>query len=300
MAEPGATEIGIDFRGVVQNAINPFAEVRSGPGQPGFNNVAPQAMPTDPTSDWRWGVVTLTADGGSRFSPLQSAPSGSLTVPVEAGDVDHYLVVSATPSAHYPLIWDQKYHTMYRYPYKIQLRGAWAEGFEPGHDRATRFGWGSGSVHPNGGGFVGVGATVDPTVYIGPNAAVIGGTVTGNARIEDYAVVRSTATVADNAVVGGLTQVTFYATFNGNSETRMVHSDRNTMFPGNLPFLSVGGTTKLYGEVSLNGLDGQPLTQGAFSNFVADWMLQPGQGHGWERTTVPVEVTLPTPPGWPG
>ena len=91
-----------------------------------------------------------------------------------------------------------------RYPFEAVITGA-----APA-EREIEAG-ARGSAHPNGGGFVARSAKVDDTVYVAPGAMVLGGTVTGNVRIEDHAVVMGSAKVSDNAVVGG------YAIVAGNA-----------------------------------------------------------------------------------
>jgi hypothetical protein len=101
------------------------------------------------------------------------------------------------------IIWDQMYYTIYRYPWMVQLQGAWPEGY-PAPAPPT----GSGAIHPNGGGWVASTAQVSATAFVGPRARVIGNAVvSGNARIEDWAIVGSAAQVRDNAVVEDFAQV---------------------------------------------------------------------------------------------
>lgn len=58
----------------------------------------------------------------------------------------------------------------------------------------------TGHKHPNGGGFVADGASVDKSVYVGPNARVLDrAVVKDTARIEDKAVVRGEARVSGSA-----------------------------------------------------------------------------------------------------
>lgn len=73
---------------------------------------------------------------------------------------------------------------------------------EDAQDRFTEdtFGEDAGYAHPNGGGFVAAGASVDESVYVGPTARVLDrAVVKGTARIEDKAVVRGEATVSGSA-----------------------------------------------------------------------------------------------------
>ncbi|MGK0390923.1 MAG: hypothetical protein ACI94Y_003683, partial [Maribacter sp.] len=94
----------------------------------------------------------------------------------------------------------QGYPKKFRYPYDLTISGAYPEGFqEPENFRAQIKT--NGSLHPNGGGWIEVGASVDNSVYVGPYAIVRGNSVlTGNVRIENTAMLYH-ATLSGNAVV---------------------------------------------------------------------------------------------------
>ena len=57
---------------------------------------------------------------------------------------------------------------------------------------------------PNGG--VAEGAKVEPTGFVGPDAGVLSGTLSGMARVENFAIVAG-STLADQAVVAGLSVI---------------------------------------------------------------------------------------------
>src|SRR3546814_14001720 len=79
------------------------------------------------------------------------------------------------------------------------FEGAMPEGFQPGAPAPIA----GGHRHPNGGGWVAAGATVDPTAYVGPWARVLSGVVRGHARVEDHAVVDG-GQLFDSARASGL------------------------------------------------------------------------------------------------
>ena len=93
------------------------------------------------------------------------------------------------------IIWDQPYPSIYRFPYMVQLGGAWPEGFRNGQPDACPSGT---QRHSNGGGCAP--ASLPASVYVGPYAQVLGGTVSGSARIEDQAMIVNGATVSGGTV----------------------------------------------------------------------------------------------------
>jgi hypothetical protein len=148
-------------------------------------------------SGWRWALVATDSDlTTSRYSPLMSGAAGELDFCVNAGE-NLYLVVVATPTEYQKLVWTNPsdgpaYPSIYRYPYLVQVDGAWPAGFQNGQLDACP----EGTVrHSNGGGCAAEGTT--PTVFVGPYALVLGGAVSGTARIEDQ------ATILNGTVSGG-------------------------------------------------------------------------------------------------
>jgi len=168
--EAGATSVRVVFRGVTQSGAN---------------------------SGWRWGLVaTDNALTTSRYSSLKAGADGELSLCVNSGE-NLYLVVVATPTQYQKLAWTQPsdgpaYPSIHRYPYMVELQGAWPAGFQGGAPDACP----SGTVrHSNGGGCAPSGTPA--SVYVGPYARILGGSVTGSTRIEDQ------ATVVNGTVSGG-------------------------------------------------------------------------------------------------
>lgn len=210
---------------------------------------------------FRWGLVATNADFTSaRYSALQKGLDGDLTFTVNAGE-PLFLLVAATPSAFKTITWDQDYNTIWRYPYMIELGNAWPQGFQNGQRDACP----SGTVrHANGGGCASSGTAT--SVYVGPYATVLpGAQVSGNARIEDHAIVVK-GTVS-GGTVGGLSIVgtTDANGFNVSGSAQV----RTSFYP--LGFFEANqgasGTLSLYGDVEYRG-DGLNLDAGDRSGFV--------------------------------
>jgi len=291
--DAGATKITVNFRGVVQNRIAAGAEVGTGAFEPG---AAPEwtelTMPKNPASNWRWAVVAVDQNGNARYSPMQRGIKGNMDFALQAGDKGVYLVVVATPDQHHSIFWDQKYHALYRYAYKVQLAGAIPDGYQPGYQVNVANQYPAGAPHPNGGGWVATSAKVDATAYVGPNAAVLGGQVRGSARIEDYAVVWN-GTVKDNAIVGGLTQLNNNMTIADNASVRSVMAGGQSFDNGSV----FNGNTILFGDLETHQRT-TPVSKGVFTGFLNSEMATKPE-HGAERTKEPVEVTAPVPLNWP-
>ena len=104
-----------------------------------------------------------------------------------------YLVVTAIPNVHHRYLWEPGYPKIYRYPWQIKIEGA-----TPTYNAHEGI---AGNPHPNGGGFVASTAQVDPSVYVGPNATVLGNSVLrNNVRIENQAMVCS-SNLSDNVLI---------------------------------------------------------------------------------------------------
>lgn len=168
--EAGATNIKVSFRGVVQSGAN---------------------------SGWRWGLVSTNSSmTQARYTELQRGSDGELNLCVTPGE-NVFLVVTATPTAYQKLTWDnpgdgKAYPSIYRYPYMVEVQGAWPQGFKNGARDACP----AGTVrHSNGGGCAPSGTP--STVFVGPYAKILGGNVTGNARIDNQ------ATIINGTVSGG-------------------------------------------------------------------------------------------------
>jgi hypothetical protein len=225
----GATSVKVTFRGVVQSGAD---------------------------SDFRWGLVaTDSAITKPRYSPLQKGVNGALEFCVGSGEA-LFLVVTATPSVQKQIVWDQAYNTVYRYPWMIELANAWPDGFKNGALDACA----SGARHSNGNGCV-VGS-VPSSVYVGPYAQVLGGALSGTARIEDHAVVLSGATVSGGTVTG-LSVLTNGFSVSGSAKAGA------TFYP--LGFFeggqSISGTAQLLGDVEYRG-QGTNKSSGTYFGFV--------------------------------
>ena len=224
-SDSGATSVTVTFRGVT-----------SAPSSPG----------------WRWGLVA--ADSGltkARYSALQNGSDGALTFCINSGE-SLFLVVTATPSAWYNIVWDQAYNTVPRYPYMIQLAGAWPEGFQNGTQDACP----SGTVRIANGGGCGPSGLAS-TVYVGPNALVTGSGVSGAARIQDHAQVLGGKVTG--GTVGALTILGSSFTVSGSSTQAMT-----TFYP--LDFFEGRSLTggALIGDVELRS----DRSSGTCSGFV--------------------------------
>jgi len=153
------------------------------------------------------------------------------------------------------IVWDQAYSTIVRYPWTVQLAGAWPEGFRTGAQDPCA----QGARHPNGGGCV-VGS-VPSSVFVGPFAQVLGGSVTGSARIDDHAVVVS-GTVSGGTVTG-LSILTNGFSVSGSARAAA------TFYP--LGFFersqALSGSAALVGDVEYRG-QGLNKTSGTYQGFV--------------------------------
>lgn len=178
--------------------------------------------------NWRACIVQQLSDGTCVYSDLFGATNDDYTtVAVEANLSAAYLTVIATPDldtvtkvglpygpdsefaeSNYPFTEKEQY------PYMAKIEGAEIKQREVA--TGTNW-WESYHNHSNGGGLVSDSATVDDSVYVGPNAKVLGSaTVTGNVRIEDYAVVQDSAAVSENAVISGYAIIAERANISGN------------------------------------------------------------------------------------
>ena len=226
--EANATSVTVTFRGVVQAGAN---------------------------SDWRWGLVaTDSAVTTPRYSAMQKGSDAQLTFCVNPGEA-LFLVVMATPSVQQHVNWDQLYNTLYRYPYMVELKNAWPSGFKSGTQDACPSGL---ARHSNGGGCVKSG--VPASVYVGPYAQVVGGTVSGSARIEDHAVVVN-GTVS-GGTVGNLSVLTNGFNVSGGKAA-------TTFYP--LGFFEgsqgLSGSAQLVGDVEYRG-SGLNKSSGTYYGFV--------------------------------
>lgn len=232
----GASNVTVKFRGVNQAGSNP---------------------------DFRWGLVaTNTGFTSARYSRMQSGLDANLTFKVNAGE-PLFMVVVATPSEFQSLVFEQDYNTVWRYPYMIELANAWPQGFQNGVRDACP----TGTVnHSNGGGCAP--STTPATVYVGPYAKILsGGKASGNARIEDQAIIAN-GTVS-GGTVGGLSIIGETGSQWGNNAFNVSGGTvRTTFYP--LGFFeanqSISGGN-LYGDVETRGA-GLSMTSGNMTGFV--------------------------------
>jgi hypothetical protein len=267
--DAGAKKIRVNFRGVVQASAATTT-------LPGFAN-DPASVPP-PSSDWRWGIVAITAEGESRLSPLMGGADGDLDFALEAGDKAVYMVVVGTPSEQQKIQWDQAYYSLYRYPWMVQVSGAYPQGFEPGFTAGA-----NGHRHANGGGWVSNTAHVDASVYVGPYARVTGGTVQDKARIEDHALVRG-GTVSGNAIIGAMSIIDNSVTVKDNAVVRTTFLGIGGFEPGT----ELSGAAQIIGDAEVRG--GPKLSKGVYSGFV-DQTSATDSKQGADLTAPVPEVT---------
>lgn len=260
--EAGSDSIRVSFRGITQAGAN---------------------------SGWRWGLVATNGDlTSARYSEMQSGADGEINFCITPGE-QVFLVVLAAPTQYQKITWDsvsdgKAYPSIYRYPYMVEVQGAWPQGFQNGQLANCP----AGTVrHSNGGGCAT--AATPASVYVGPYAKVLGGNVSGNARIEDQ------ATIINGTVSGGtvgamsLIGVASHphhgaASFNVSGSATV----RSTFYPmgwfGNNQTAS--GTAVLVGDLEF--VAGQKSSN-SFYGFVAD---------DWNGVSSITEVTLPPPYDW--
>lgn len=267
--DPGATSIGVAFRGVTQSASATSS-------LPGMQN-EPSTIPA-PNSGWRWGVVAINSAGQSRYSALQSTTSGTLTFALQTGDQAVYMVVLGAPSQMTQIRWDQPYYSIYRYPWMVQFTNAMPAGFQSGAPSPIP----GGSQHANGGGWKAAGTSVASTAYVGPYARVLAGTVSGTARVEDHAVVAG-GTLQGNAVAKALSVI------RGNTIIKD-SAKAATTFLGLGEYeqnIVLSGTAQNIGDVEQRGAS---FASGMYYGFV-DQAAATDPTRGSTRTTPVPEVT---------
>ena len=252
-------------------------------------------------ADWRACIAVEQKDGTTRYSDLFKSGE-TMTMDFGSSDSAAYLTVTATPDSsawqqigvpwayssgefdetHYPFL------SKTRYPWGADITGAEIMQSQD----ITRMA--QGSIHPNGGGFVASTAKVDPTVYVGKNAKVLGyaavtgnavidghAVVTGNAKVSGSAVVNGHAVVAENAVVGDNAVISDYAGVMGQA----VISDNARVIESGLVFnkytVSGNATVKGVAYCLNNGsATGQAMPDGDFYDD-SGRTIQKGSIYGW-------------------
>lgn len=162
-----------------------------------------RGLSDDPNAAWQACIVTVDSYGMETYSDLFGSGE-SMTISAN-GAASAYLTVSAMPKELYKVNAFHKDNVSSykngderrRYPYEITLTGAEVQ-------QSGGYSKGRGHAHSNGGGWVADSANVADSVYVGPNAMVLGSaTLTGNVRVEDYAIVAGSTTAKDNVVISG-------------------------------------------------------------------------------------------------
>lgn len=283
-------------------------------------NYAPDKLP-DPASQWAVGLVAEGADGTPRYSKMLLDTAGKLSIDVKGDDKALWLTVAATPSEMQTILWDQFYYSIYRYPYMIRIENGKPEGYQEGAWKPSGFVAGEGGKedsapgyarHKNGGGLVSDKAKVDETVYVGYDAVVNGGTITGNARIYDKVVVDG-GTISGNALVYGRALVSggtisddavlrddawlVSGSISGNAQVGALSVIVNSTIKDDAQVYGVmaavngktlSGTAQLRGDLE-NNFD-KEITKGVFYGMVNTDMLT-NPNFGADLTKPPVSAT---------
>ncbi len=216
-------------------------------------------------ADWRACLVVVSDTGAVRYSSLWNAGLNSVTLAANENTV--YLSVAGTPTTFLAESVDetvQPYQTApskARFPYEIQVAGA--------TPYETPAGSTTGLVQvPNGGGWRASSATVDSTVYVGPNARVLGSSKVRNyARILDYAIVEGSAVVSNYAVISGHALVRDTAVVRDHAKVR------------DYAMVTGSSVVKGYARILQHG----QVTGGS---SVADWATVKGSANTWYDSSV--------------
>ncbi|MFC1600901.1 DUF6055 domain-containing protein, partial [Candidatus Sumerlaeota bacterium] len=196
-------------------------------------------------SEWRATLVADDAQWNARYSKM-IRHGQETSLETRAADTKYFLTVAATPSIYKPMRSGMGTRSLRRYPYEVKLTGASVDPKPFGYPEVDEDVRAAGRRHPNGGGFLAKGATVDPTAYVGPEALVLGNAfVIANARIEGHGV------VMDNAMVGGNAVVSGYATVRGSSMVKGQARVRDYAVVGGRT--NVNGDAHVIGRAKLNG-----------------------------------------------
>ena len=244
----------------------------------------------DPASGWTVGLVAEGADGTPRYSEMKHGSGFNLDIETKTNDKALWLAVTATPTEMRTILWDQFYYSIYRYPYMIEVENGAPEGYNKDFWKpANASGY---TKHANGGGLV--------------------STVSGNARIEDFAVVNG-GTIGDNAVVRGRALVTagtisgdaileedawlVSGTISGHAKVGAISIIVNTSVTDYAQVYGVmwavngkklSGTAQLRGDLE-NNFD-KEISKGVFYGMVNNEMLD-NANYGANLTTPPTEAT---------
>ena len=300
-----AGKVTVKFRGIVQskpmvNGYKCFGDNTDYYKGKTYNwcNYAPDKLP-DPASGWTVGLVAEGADGTPRYSEMKHGTGFNLEIETKDSDKALWLAVTATPTEMQTILWDQFYYSIVRYPYMIEVVNGAPEGYNKDFWKpANASGY---TKHSNGGGLVSSKAKVDASVYVGPDAVVNGGTISGKARIEDFAVVNG-GTISGNAVVRGRALVKEDAWLVSGSITSKAKVGAlsiivNTTVTDNAQVYGVmwaladkklSGTAQLRGDLENNFT--KEISKGVFYGMVNDDMLS-NANFGANLTTPPKDAT---------
>ncbi|MET0386872.1 MAG: DUF6055 domain-containing protein, partial [Polyangiales bacterium] len=215
--------------------------------------------------------------------------SADLSFCTSDADEALYLVVMATPSEVQKIMWDQMYYTIWRYPWMIELGGAVPDGLQanPPPPSAGARRW------PNGGGWVAPEAIVADSVFVGPYAAVLGGEVSGSARIDGHAVVLN-GRISGGASVRGLSVIAGGLTLSDDAVVSTVFQAPGSFERGQ----SIVGSAQLWGDVELRGANAR-IERGVFYGMVDQAAVDAtSPSQGGDRTEPVVEVTAKGPYVW--
>ncbi|MEU4422291.1 DUF6055 domain-containing protein [Actinoplanes sp. NPDC024001] len=239
-------------------------------------------------SGWTFGLVAVR-NGTPRYSPLQTGTDGQIDFPLQAGEKEVWLVVTGTPNAVPRYGFLDGYTKARRFPYEFRVSGATPSGFEPGHVKPAPTG--GGRWHSNGGGWVAAGANVAATAYVGPKAAVMAGTVTGNARVEglgwvnggtvggnavvkDNAIIQGGANLSGSVVVGGDAEIAFAC---GSGTYLMFNPDRRCDGAGGEPDINPAFNAFNSADLAISGTtpppagDNRARTAAASASYTSPW-----------------------------
>lgn len=162
---------------------------------------------------WRYGFVAENENGElSRYSPTYSEDEKEINFKLEANEAKLYLVVMGAPKTDITTntsndTW-HGYPKHFRFPYEISITGAEPEGSQKS-DLFRSYFRKNGHKHINGGGWVVNSSTVSDSVFVGPNAMVLGNSnITGHVIVDNTSVVvnssiKDQANILDNAFVIG-------------------------------------------------------------------------------------------------
>ena len=311
-----AGKVTVKFRGIVQdkptvNGYKCFGDNTDYYKGKTYNwcNYAPDKLP-DPASGWTVGLVAEGADGTPRYSEMKHGTGFNLEIETKASDKALWLAVTATPTEMQTILWDQFYYSIVRYPYMIEVVNGAPEGYNKDFWKpANSSGY---TKHSNGGGLVSSKAKVDASVFVGPDAVVNGGTISGKARIEDFAVIDG-GTISGNAVVRGRALVTagtigddavleedawlVSGSITGKAKVGALSIIVNTTVTDNAQVYGVmwavngkklSGTAQLRGDLE-NNFD-KEISKGIFYGMVDNGMLN-NANYGANLTTPPTDAT---------